>query len=233
MTNGSVAAVPMPKALSAAERTRRNALEAGIERHLDGFVETCNALLEIRDSLLGDDYLDFEDYCARRWQNFSDRHGRRLKSALGVMQLIGPIGPSVVLRESHLREFGPLSEHPDLIQPTWAQVEELARNGNKLTATLVRRVVKAAVKVALEAVQTQGFVAVGEESLALEAALTSEMSEETARQTQHIADGSPWQWQRTLLLLPSGLTALQRDMLGAVGDSEFVKVTFYTRKEDR
>lgn len=233
MTNGaSLPAIPAPapRRLPGDLLARRTELEARIERHLSSFVEACQALLEIRDGLLGDDYASFDDYIARRWNNFSDRHGRRLRFGLGVLERLGPIGPEVNLRESHLREFGGLD--PALYQPTWAAVVELAKT-NKLTASLVRRVVRAAATVTVEAMQSQGHVTVGGETLALEAAITEEMQETSARQQQHIAEASRWEYrgQVVLVVTEASLTALQRGNMGEVADGDVARLVLYTRKQ--
>lgn len=224
--NGSALA-PM----SDAELTRRNELEANIERHFSSFIEATQALIEMRDGrLYRDQCASFEEYLAVRWGNFSDRHGRRLLAAMTIVQEIGPTGPLDV-RESHLREFGPLKEHPELIQPTWQQVVEATKD-NKLTAALVRRVVRAATEVVKEIVQTGGHITVEGETLAIEAALTTEMAEAQKRQQQHLADGSPWQWQGNVVLLASALTLLQRDILNIeVAENEPVRITLYVRKK--
>ena len=210
------------------ERLRKNQLEAKIRIHLRSFWEAGEALFEICESrLYRDEYTTFENYCDDKW-GFSDRRARQLMFASKVVNEIAPGGTMVpVVTERAIREFSPLQ--PNEYQQTWKQVLEEA-NGGRITASLVKRVVRAATDVAIEAVQAQS-VSIGNESIPLiEASITEKMAESQYRQTQHIADGSDWD-RRTTFTCTVGEAAemIEQKVIGLGSDVE-IKISMYTRK---
>lgn len=215
--------------LSPQERLRKNQLEAKVKIHLRSFWEAGEALFEIQQSrLYRDEYPTFEAYCNDKW-DFSDRRARQLIFASNVINEIDPTGTMVpVVTERAIREFTPLQ--PNEYQPTWEQVLKEA-DGGRITASLIKRVVRAAADVAIEAVQTKGNVTVSEASIPLiEASITEKMAETQYRQTQHIADGSDWDRRVTFTCTISEASEMLEQKVIGLGSDVEIKISVYTRK---
>lgn len=214
-------------ALTPNEKLRKNQLEFKIKQHIRSFWEVGDALMEMRDSrLYRDEYTRFEDYCDEKW-GFKDRHARRLIFASQVVGAIGPVGPLVT--ERAIREFAAVT--PDEYQPTWEQVVE-ASKGGKISATLVKRVIKAATGAAIEIVQTQGNVTIAQESIPLvEATVTERIAETQSRQVQHIADNSNWDRLSTFETTVSEAAQRLEEAMISLGSGAKVKISVYIEKE--
>lgn len=82
-------------------------LEAIISRGISAFIETGNALREIRERQLYEGFATFEDYCLKRW-GWHRRYGDRLIDAAIVAENLSPIGLKP-RTETQARELARLS----------------------------------------------------------------------------------------------------------------------------
>jgi hypothetical protein len=82
-------------------------LEVVIEKGINSFIETGNALREIRDRRLYREqgFATFEDYCRERWK-MSRIHAHRMIAAAGVVEML-PVG-NIPISERQARELAPL-----------------------------------------------------------------------------------------------------------------------------
>lgn len=209
------------------QRIRKNKYEAKIRTHIASFWEAGEALMGMHDErLYREDFATFEAYCDARW-GFSDRHARRLIFGANVVGIIGPVGPQV--KERAIREFAAIE--PDEYQPTWEQVVE-ASKGGKISATLVKRVIKAATGAAIEIVQTQGNVTIAQASIPLvEASVTEQIAETQSRQIQHIADNSSWDRLSTFETTVSEAAQRLEEAMVSLDSSKIIKISIYIAKE--
>lgn len=123
-------------------KSRLSELEIIIERGLNTFIETGEALLEIRDNrLYKNSYSTFEEYCRERWGMYRDKADRYIAAAKLVENLT-PIGV-IPANEAQAR---PLVGLPaDTQFQVWQQVVETAQEG-KITAAYVQEVVEKTVR---------------------------------------------------------------------------------------
>lgn len=214
--------------LTPQEKLRKNQLEAKIKIHLRSFNEAGEALCEMRDNrLYRDEFPTFEQYCDVKW-GFSDRRARQLIFASKVVGQLESGTMVPIVTERAIREFAAVK--PDEYQPTWEQVVE-ASKGGKISATLVRRVIKAATGAAIEIMQTQGNVTIEQDSIPLvEATVTERIAEAQSRQIQHIADGSDWDRRATFTCTVSEASETLEQKLIGLGSGTEIKISIYTRK---
>lgn len=131
----------MSAALDRSEVGRLAACEARIERGLATFLDTGQALLEVRDSrLYRATHRTFEDYCLERWGQ-TPQHVNRLVAAAEVVTVLEPVGsipaPS---SERVARELAPLRSDPPRLREAWSEAVE--DHGPEPTAAQVREKVR-------------------------------------------------------------------------------------------
>ncbi len=76
----------------------------------------------------------FDEYCEERWE-LDLRHANRLIAAAALAEKMGPIGPILPTRESHLRPFLERLENDDERLEAWQQL--VAAGPERITARLV------------------------------------------------------------------------------------------------
>ena len=127
--------------LSPEKMEQLNKCETVIEKNLEGFWEVGTALAEIRDShLYRKDYGTFEAYCKDKW-DMSKAYAHRLIGSAQVYENLSPIGDIQPINEAQARPLAKL-ETPELQQEAWDMVVETAAPDGKVTAKLVKSVVK-------------------------------------------------------------------------------------------
>ena len=178
--------------ISSAEQHRAQELEQVIERGLSTFVETGNALLEIRDArLYRAKFNTFEAYCRERW-GMSRFYAHRLIDAAEIAEML-PIG-NIPPAESMTRELTPLKAEPEKLRETWSAVQAVA--GDKATAAIVRGTVKALSPVT---VSSADFATIARESVAkVQSEIAAEQEENRVRK-ERIANAPrivPENWSR-------------------------------------
>jgi len=115
-------------------------LEQTIQGGLERFIETGQALLEVRDSrLYRINYPTFEAYCKGRW-GITPQHAGRLMSAVEVVGALEPTG-SIPTSEAVARELAPVlrEQGPEAVREVWAEAVEAS--AGTPTAAAVRAVV--------------------------------------------------------------------------------------------
>lgn len=127
--------------LSATENQRRAELEDVIERNFKAFVETGQALAEIRNSrLYRSTHSTFEGYCKDLWE-MCRVHADRLINSASVIDNLKPIGFILPANEAQARPLARLE--PDQQRKVWEVIvhEAEGTKTGRVTASLVSRMV--------------------------------------------------------------------------------------------
>lgn len=124
--------------LSAAESDLLAECEQVIERGIKTFIETGNALADIRDNRLYRIEFDtFAAYCEQRW-SLGESRAYQLIDGAAVAKLISSTTVEKINNEAQARELAPLLDDPDELRDVFA--EAVTRTGGKPTAAAIREV---------------------------------------------------------------------------------------------
>ncbi len=112
-------------------------LETTIANGFSKFLEVGNALLEIqtRKLYLDDDYLTFEQYCAKRWSISRSQAYRMIQAAEVVGHLAEDRALPLPIHEAQTRVLAKLKE-PEAIRTVWEEVVD--EYGESVSAPKVR-----------------------------------------------------------------------------------------------
>ena len=154
-----LAPVPVASILTEAEKEEFARCEETIRRGWQSFVEVGEALNTIHDQkLYRDRYERFEDYYRDVWQ-YQKSQVYRLMGAAKVVRVLSPIGEKAAaglpqpLSEAQVRPLVGLKDAE--IKKAWQKVTQEAK-GEKITARLVQKQVRAIVPQAKKSAGTAG-----------------------------------------------------------------------------